>query len=322
MYKFLKKIRYTYLLWLMACLCVMLSCNKPTETIQSDWVLTQMQRDSLSFEKYHHYNIGTNFILKSDSLCLLAHPVGWPNTFDSVTDSTIIKYGDDFVVTEIFRPEVYNELSTDSVWLRVASDGVHLGWIDETTMLKKSTPISPISQFIYTFSGNHLYIFLIILAVMCVFVCYCHFKHKLLWFVHFRDATSLYPCAFTLTMASASMIYSTIQKFYPEIWETYYFSPSLNPFSQPILISLFLITIWLSVLFLLSVAFDMIEKVSFFSTFSYVLSMVCLGCVVYLILTFTIPLYFGYVLYLVYVYYSIDKFVKLQSVTLEHKKVL
>ena len=106
------------------------------------------------------------------------------------------------------------------------------------------------------------------------------------------------------------MIYSTLQKFFPEVWVTYYFNPSLNPFTQPVLVSLFLVSLWLSVLFLLSVVFDLIDKIPFFQMVSYTLSLVCLGCIIYLVLTFSVPYYIGYVFYSLYVFFSVSRFLK------------
>lgn len=300
--KFLSFITCAFCLW----------CCKPESgaDTHSDWMLTQMQSDSIFFSETHHYNTGTNFILMSDSLTLLLHPGGWPDNMETTTDSCVLKEGDDFVVTEIYRPDNHEDLGIDSVWLCVASDGIHLGWVAETEMLAKSSPVSPISQFIYTFSDTHLYVFIVLIVLMAVFIGYSKYKHMLLWFVHFRDATSLYPCAFTITMATASMIYSTLQKFFPEVWVTYYFNPSLNPFTQPVLVSLFLVSLWLSVLFLLSVVFDLVDKIPFFQMVSYTLSLVCLGCIIYLVLTFSVPYYIGYVFYSLYVFFSVSRFLK------------
>ena len=160
------------------------------------------------------------------------------------------------------------------------------------------------------FSDTHLYVFIVLIVLMAVFIGYSKYKHMLLWFVHFRDASSLYPCAFTITMATASMIYSTLQKFFPEVWVTYYFNPSLNPFTQPVLVSLFLVSLWLSVLFLLSVVFDLVDKIPFFQMVSYTLSLVCLGCIIYLVLTFSVPYYIGYGFYSLYVFFSVSRFIK------------
>ncbi|MGN1214458.1 MAG: hypothetical protein ACI4TR_06130, partial [Bacteroidaceae bacterium] len=49
---------------------MVVSCARNGNTSQSDWLLTESQRDSAMFSKYHHYNIGTNFISKSDSFII------------------------------------------------------------------------------------------------------------------------------------------------------------------------------------------------------------------------------------------------------------
>ena len=299
-------------------LLVLNSCGNKSVEEQSDWTLTKNQRDSISFTQHHHYNIGTNFILKSDSVHLASHPVGWPISFEVLNDSAVLKCNDYFVVTEIYKPDNYTELGTDSTWLRVGSDGIHLGWIDESTMLKNSSPTSPISQFIYTFSGNHLSVFLVFFIVTGLVVGYCKLKYKHVLFVHIRDVHSMYPVAFIIMMSTAAMLYSTIQKFFPEMWVTYYFNPSLNPIGQPFLIGIFLLVLWLSLLLLISVVYDLMEKVSFFNMCSYVLSLVSIGCIMYVILTLTIPLYFGYLIYVFYVLFTVHQFLKYRTKFLYH----
>lgn len=293
------------------------SCRSDRSTVCSDWILTQAQRDSVAFSRCHHYNTGTNFVLKADSLALYSHPAAWGVKEDSVPVSFALKQGEDFVVTEIFRPGVKEEASSDSVWLCLVADGTHLGWIGEKAMLETSSPISPISQFIYTFSDTRASVFAILAALMAIVVCYCKYKRVSLWFVHFRDVSSFYACAFTVAISTASMIYATLQKFLPDVWVAYYFNPSLNPLNHPALISAFLVMVWLSILFLLSVAYDVIYKVPFFSALSYVLSLVCIGCVVYVILSYTVEYYVGYVLYALYVVFSVVGFAKART----HKKM-
>lgn len=296
---------------IVVCSVVCLWCCKPeSSSTRSDWVLTQAQRDSIAFSSIHHYNTGTNFVLKADSLVLYSYPKGWDGKAEIAPDSFVLEGGNDFVVTEIYHYDSDEGTGADSVWLCLVSDEAHPGWTGETTMLEKSSPVSPISQFIYTFSDTRVYVFITLAVLMTAAVCYCKCKRALLWFVHFRDITSFYPCAFTVTMSTASMIYSTLQKFAPEVWTAYYFNPSLNPFNQPAAICIFLISLWLSVLFLLSVVFDIMDKEPFFQSLSYVLSLICAGCVMYVILALTVPYYAGYLIYVFYVVFSIGRFSK------------
>ncbi len=292
-----------------------LSCCKPEDnSAHSDWVLTQSQRDSINFSRIHHFNTGKNFIVKADSIIIYSRPDKWSSNteLETITDSHALNTGVDFVVTEIFRPTNYKEENTDSVWLYLVSDETHSGWIEETAMLDKSSPISPISQFIYKFSNTHVYVFAILTILMAVIVCYCKYKRILLWFVHFRDVTSFYPCAFTITTSTASMIYCTLQKFESDVWTEYYFNPSLNPFNKPALICTLLILLWMSVLLLLSVVFDLYDKVSFIQVVTYILSLICTSCAIYITLTLTIPLGVGYLIYILYLILTITRFFKVK----------
>ena len=100
--KFIKFVLYLLLF------IILNSCARSGNPLRSDWLLTESQRDSAVFSKYHHYNIGTNFISTSDSLPLYSHLPGIV-VLTNVSDTTIyLKEGMDFIVTGVIDPRWLN----------------------------------------------------------------------------------------------------------------------------------------------------------------------------------------------------------------------
>jgi hypothetical protein len=62
--------------------------------------------------------------------------------------------------------------------------------------------------------------------------------------VHFNDIDSFYPTLLCLIVASSATLYASIQTFNPELWKHFYFHPTLNPFSVPLALGVFLSSVW------------------------------------------------------------------------------
>lgn len=279
-------------------------CTGKQSRQHTQWILTQQQRDSIAFSAYHHYNVGYNFIVANDSLMLQPSPEGMDFNLDYLRDTTVLHSGDDFVVTEIFRVPISDSVATDSIWLRIGTDGAPLGWVSEQKMLENSTPVDPISRFIHFFSGTHLYLFYAIVVILAIIIVHRLRHHRRIWMVHFHDVLSPYPTAFCLAMATAATLYATIQLFAPTMWEEFYFSPSLNPLGQPFLLSLFLVFVWLSMTLLLAVVFDLKDRLSFPNLISYLAGLLAWGGVIYIVLTVSIKIYIGYIIYIAYLLFA------------------
>lgn len=291
-------------------LCVFASCGGDKVDV-ANWDLTEYQQDSVHFSKYHHYNVGTNFVVVKDSLDLRSIPEGWPMTIDFMLDSAVVFEGEDFVVTEIFMPNNEDSLSMDSVWVRVGTDGKPLGWVPETLLLERSIPVGPISRCIYWFSTYHLYWFLIVVVVAGVLVVYRKKRNKslgLIFNIHKMD--SFYPTAFCVSIATAAMLYATIQTFMPDNWIEFSYHYSLNPLGQPFLISLFLVFTWLSVILLLSVVYDLWRVLSAIDFLSFMFGLLSWGGVIYIVTTTTAEYYVGYAIYLGYVGFALYQYMR------------
>lgn len=293
---------------LLVAICALAACTKPAHTPSANWTLTPQQRDSIRFSQTHHYNVGYNFILTSDTLLLLPSPEGMDFNLDYVRDSAVLRAGDDFVVTDIYRVDNPDSVRTDSVWLRIGTYGAPLGWVGERQVLDRATPVDPISRFIHFFSGSHLMFFYGIVLIVAIIIVYRLSRHKRIWLVHFHDIPSPYPTAFCVSMATAAILYATIQMFWPDMWEEFYFHPSLNPLGHPFVLSLFLVLVWLSVILLLSVVFDLHDKLSFSNLLSYFAGLLAWGGLLYIVLTLTTKIYVGYAIYVLYVIFAIARY--------------
>lgn len=282
------------------------SCSNNEATSHEDWTLTSAQRDSAAFVQLHHYFRGYNFVLVADSMRLYTEPGGESFMHNFGHSNATLKKGDDFVVADIYRFADINT-STDSVWLKIGSDNIPLGWIGETELLEKAIPTNLISHFIYIFSETRLYIFYVIVLLSFVIIIYKRKFHNPFGLIHCNGVKSLYPTLFCLAISTAAMLYATIQLFTPSAWVEFYFNPSLNPFGQPFLLSIFLFFVWASIIVLISVAFDFFEKISFLDLIAYIIILFTWGEALYIILTLTIKFYFGYALYVTYIFFVLKK---------------
>ena len=71
--------------------------------------------------------------------------------------------------------------------------------------------------------------FFVILALFGMGYLYRAVRKKRLQLIWFNDIDSIFPNILTLLMATAATLYSSIQHFVPDIWERFYYNPSLNP---------------------------------------------------------------------------------------------
>ena len=294
-------------------------CSANQDGGHTRWTLTQQQRDSIEFSAIHHYNVGYNFVVAEDSLLLLPSPKGMDFNLDYLRDTTALHYGDDFVVTDIFHVATPDSLTPDSIWLRVGTDGAPLGWVSEQTMLDSATPVDPISRFIHFFSGSHLILFYAVVSLLAVIIIHRLRHHRRIWMVHFHDVRSPYPTAFCISIATAAMLYATIQLFMPDTWVEFYFHPSLNPLGQPFILLLFLSFVWLSVVLLLSVVFDLKDKLSLPNLVGYFAGLLSWGGLIYIVTTVTIKVYVGYLIYIAYIIFAIVRYTAHNHLTIGKK---
>ena len=158
-------------------------------------------------------------------------------------------------------------LALDSIWLRIGSDGIPLGWVSETELLTKATPVDPISHLIFKSKAHWLTILLIISILFAGWIATAWLKRGVGTGAkeggHEETNVSGYPAAFMLCSATAGLLYSLMQSITPHLWQEYYFHPTLNPLGQPHLLAIYLSFIWLSILLWVAIFFDLNSKTTF-----------------------------------------------------------
>ena len=287
------------------------SILKQKENNEIEWSGTRSKEDSLSFRVKHHYSQGFNFIVTSDSLMLLLQqPEEAVN--EMTTDSFAVKKGKEVAVADIRILPIDKQ---DSVWVQIATEDYAFGWIHESRLLKQVDPADPISQFISTFSNVHLLIFLIVFSIMGVGYLARKILKKNAHIVHFNDISSFYPTLLAVIVALSAAFYASIQLFAPETWREFYFHPSLNPFSQPLLLNIFLVLVWAMLIIGLATIDDVRRLLKSGETLLYLSGLGAVCAVNYIVFSVLTLYYIGYPLLIAYIYYAFRVYLRKSSET-------
>lgn len=306
---------------------ILVSCYNQGPVTSDAWDLTEQQLDSISFYTTHHYTQGYNFVVSADSLVILeqqnemmpvpdilsaemmAGDVTMPML--SMVDSIILRRHDHLVVADICTIPTD---SIDSVWVKVARDQLTLGWLRERDLLKAVSPDDPISQFIDYFSNTHLLIFL----AFCVIVGGAYGVRRLLCkgakIVHFNDIPSFYPTTLCLLVASSAVLYSSIQLFAPEMWRHFYYHPSLNPYSLPWHLGLFVSSVWAIVIVAIATVDDVTHHLLFGESLLYLGGLAAICAVDYVLFSLTTLYYIGYPLLVAYYVFAVYQLLRQKSI--------
>lgn len=266
--------------------------------------LTQEQQDSLNFVHTHHYSQNFNFIVKQDSIVLLK---GQPEEIISnlPTDSIIVKKGERIAVAEI---RMMSSDPTDSVWVQLARDQYTFGWTREKSLLQAVVPDDPISQFISTFSDTHILISLIIISIISMAYLLRKLFRNNANIVLFNDINTFYPTLLTLTVSASATFYSSIQLFAADIWQNFYFHPTLNPFSVTQILSIFLFSVWFMVILMVAVIDEVRKQLPFSDAILYLCSLCGICAICYIVFSITTLYYIGYPLLIAFYIYALRKF--------------
>ncbi|MBP3472994.1 MAG: zinc ribbon domain-containing protein [Paraprevotella sp.] len=292
------------LLWLSAHLCV--SCYYPQHVPADGWDCTEEACDSIDFAATHHYTHNFNFLVCRDSLWLFAAvPEGDARERDSAGAGEPVWKGDRLAVADIRMPAGD---SVGTVWVKVARDQQTMGWLPEHELLDGVVPDDPISQFIHVFSDIHLIYFLSVLGVLLVLFLVRRLRRKRFRIVHFDDIASCYPTLLCLTLSASATLYASIQMFVPQTWTEFYFHPTLNPFGLPLILGLFLASVWLIVLLSMATADDVLRQLSPTAALSYFFSLLGVCVVCYLFFTLTTLYYVGYPCLALYAVWALRRY--------------
>ena len=294
------------------------SCYNQGPLTPDAWDLTEQQLDSISFYTTHHYTQGYNLVVSKDSLPVLeqqqemmsvpeilhaefqAGDVTMPML--SMVDTIILRKHNRLVVADI---KTVPADSIDSVWVKVARDQHTFGWVHESDLLANVSPDDPISQFIDFFSDSHLLIFL----GFCVLVGGAYGLRRLMRkgarIVHFNDIPSFYPTLLCLLVASSAVLYSSIQLFAPESWRHFYYHPSLNPYTLPWHLGLFVTSVWAILIVAIATIDDVRHHLPLGQVILYLGGLAAVCAVDYVIFSLTTMYYVGYPLLIAYFVFAL-----------------
>ena len=129
-------------------------------------------------------------------------------------------------------------------------------------------------------------------------------KLQLIWL---NDIDSVFPTVLSWLVATAATLYASIQHFVPGTWEQFYYNPSLNPFSLPFILSLFMFNIWGIILVGLATLDDLFHQTHIEAACFYLLGLMSCCIFLYLFFTFTTYYYLGYPCLLVYAVWSFNR---------------
>ena len=287
------------------------SIMKQDDKNKIEWSDSRSKVDSLAFRVKHHYSQGFNFIVTADSLMLLRQqPEEAVNKMK--TDSFAVKEGKEVAVADI---RILPNDKQDSVWVQIATEDFAFGWIHESRLLKQVDPADPISEFISTFSNIHLLIFLIVISIIGVGYLARKILKKNAHIVHFNDISSIYPTLLAVVVALSAAFYASIQLFAPETWREFYFHPSLNPFSQPLLLNIFLVLVWAMLIIAIATIDDVRRLLKSGETLLYLSGLGAVCAVNYIVFSVLTLYYIGYPLLIAYIYYAFRVYLRKTSET-------
>lgn len=262
--------------------------------------------DSLSYSSEHHYTFNYNFVVKADSMILLRQQPE-EKIVDLQTDSFVVVKNEQLVVADI---RIIPTDSIDSVWVQVATEMSDFGWIHESQLLPSVVPDDPISQFISTFSDKHLLIFLIIISFFASIYMWRKIARQNAHIVHFNDIDSFYPTLLTIIVATSATLYASIQNFAPEMWQHFYFHPTLNPFSVPCILSIFLLSVWALLIVGMAVVDVVRNHLPLSEAILYLGGLAGVCAVDYIVFSITSLYYLGYLLLIAYIAFAVNQYYK------------
>lgn len=278
------------------------ACYNSYERTPDAWNLTERQMDSISFSTTHHYSQNYNFIVKADSLCISCQA---PDELPF--DTAVVVKGDRVVVADIMTMP---SDTIDSVWVKIARDQATQGWIRESIMLPSVAPDDPISQFIDTFSDVHLLLFLAFVVVVTAAYGLRSLFRRNAHIVHFHDISSLYPTMLALLVATAAVIYASIQLFGDKSWRHFYYHPSLNPFVLPSHLGLFVSLVWGIVIVSIATVDDVMRRLPAGEAVIYLCGLAAVCAVDYVVFSISTLYYIGYPLLAAYAFFAVWRYLR------------
>ena len=263
--------------------------------------LTPQQVDSMVFRLTHHYSENFNFLVKADSLVLI------PREGDLLTDTCRV-YKNDIIAVAAIKTVPGD--SIDSIWVKVASNQMTMGWIPENELLKGTTPDDLISEMLDALSSSRAIWMSAIVAIGLVAIIIGRKKtvkkKELMTLPNFlEEMQSPYPSLFLLLVAIMAAIYASVQNFVPEFWQEYYFHPTLNPLVLPPLMAALVVVLWLVIITFIAVIDEVYHHFYFMPGIIHLAKIIGAAMLVYLVISWTTLIYVGYLLLIALAYYLV-----------------
>lgn len=273
--------------------------------------LTPQQVDSVVFRLTHHYGPNFNFELKADSMILV------PREGDLIQDTCVVRNKDLLVVAQIKRIEASDSTMEDTFLIKVAHDQTTMGWVKESELLENAVPDDPISQLIDFMTGSRA----IWMSSFLGFGVIAFFFRKMrkqkmsiglsdLNVVDLIEMDSFYPSLLLILVACVAALYASVQNFVPEFWQEYYFHPTMNPLLLPPIMAVLVTLVWLTLIVIVAVVIEVYNNFYSFRGIIYLFEIAGVCMLVYLLISWTILIYVGYLLlpiliaYLIYYYFK------------------
>ncbi len=282
-------------------------CYQQHRRLHASHQFSEREIDSLSFFSTHHYTNNYNFVVRKDSIMLLRQLPEEMLT-GMQTDSFCVRKGGHLVVADI---RMVPTDTIDSVWVQLANDSSAFGWVRESQLLPNVMPDDPISEFISKFSDIHVIIFLVVIAVIGATYLLRRIYRRNAHIVHFNDIHTFYPTLLCLIVASSATLYASIQSFAPELWKHFYFHPTLNPFSVPFVLCVFLMSVWAMLIVGLAAIDDVRHQLPFGDAMLYLCGLGAVCAVNYIVFSITTLYDIGYLLLVAYYYYALRRYYRL-----------
>ena len=252
--------------------------------------------DSVAFARTHHYWKNYNF-LTLDSIRLSASdPSGVVNAYGA--DSVQLGVSDAIVVANVANVPTD---SIDSTWVMVARDVETMGWVRERDLLPHVVPDQFITRFIHAFSLGRTWVVLSFVGLALLFLVVQNLRRGRLQMVHYNDIKSFYPTLLCLVVSSSAVLYGALQQFAPDMWQEFYFHPTLNPFA-PIAwpLRIFLLSLWGMAVVGIAAIDDVRKLPGVVDDVAYLVILAGVCMVLYLFFSLSVHIYIGYPLLLAY----------------------
>ena len=273
------KLVYILIGWL--CLA---SCHYERSPLLDSEELDQQTRDSLTMLYERHYAPGTNLELESDSINLACLPL---------QNCTNMLYKGERVVVAEIRKDTADVV--DSIWVKVAHSDAVQGWVHEKDFKSQFVPVDSISQSIHVFSGVNKAVIAFMMFFFIAFFLIRDYQQQPFKLVWFNDIDSLYPLFLCLVVSLSATLYESMQLFAPDTWETYYYAPTFSPFKVPLILGLFLCSLWLIIIATITAVSEVFKHLSDMSIAYYLVGLMAACVFCYLFFMLTTHLYIGYI---------------------------